>query len=314
VAERIEVETVPDALVGQRIDRIVALLADVARSRAANLIAEGKVTIDGIAVDKPSQNVSAGSSLTIDVDRVAARLAPEPSIEVPTVYVDRDVIVVDKPAGLVVHPGSGVGHGTMVHGLLARFPELVAVGPADRPGIVHRLDRGTSGLLMVARNERARSALSDQLERRTVERRYCALVLGHLDAEAGVIDAPLGRSPRSATRRAIVADGRPARTHYEVIDRFGGTGSGATPPLTLLSCRLETGRTHQIRAHLSAIGHSVAGDDAYDGAIDGDLVAGLARPFLHAEVLGFDHPTTGDRLRFTSELPADLRAALDRVG
>ncbi len=307
VTEHIEVDSVPEALDGQRIDRIVAFVADVPRSRANVLIAAGDVLVDGKPVERPSIKVASGSSLSIELDRPDDGLEPDPAIEIQTVHVDDDVIVVDKEAGLVVHPGSGVTGSTMVNGLLARFPELAGVGEKDRPGIVHRLDRGTSGLLMVARNEASLASLSDQLKRRTVERQYRTLVFGHVEADAGVIDAPLGRSPRDAVRRAVVAGGRPARTHYEVVDRIGTDAD----PFTLLECRLETGRTHQIRAHLCAIDHPVAGDTTYGGSVEGTpLATKLQRPFLHAETLGFDHPVSGDRLRFSSDLPVDLVEAL----
>jgi len=222
-------------------------------------------------------------------------------------------VVVDKPAGLVVHPGAGRAAGTLVNGLLDRFPEMAAAPWPDpaRPGIVHRLDKGTSGLLMVARQPAALAPLVGQLAARTVERRYVTLVWGEVADDRGVIEAPLARSGSDPTRMAVRADGRPAVTSYEVAERRRG--------VTLLRCTLQTGRTHQVRVHLAAIGHPIVGDDRYTagtrrpGAGSPGPVARVlppGRPFLHAEVLGFDHPTTGERLRFTSELPADLRRAL----
>lgn len=333
--EPFAVDALPDALDGERIDRIVALVADVPRSQAARLIARGGVAVDGRIVDKPSVRVRSGSSVAFAVERRPPGAVADDSVAVPVVHVDDHVIVVDKPAGLVVHAGAGVQGTTLVNGLLASYPELAGIGEPDRPGIVHRLDRGTSGLLMVARSSAAHRALSEQLRSRAVERRYRALVLGHVEAESGVIDAPLGRSPAQPTKRAVVADGRPARTHYEVLGRFGpdapllpvpgGERSPSPPPrgpeiaprpaTTLLRCRLETGRTHQIRAHLAAIGHPVAGDDPYGGSVAGTALAPLLdRPFLHAELLGFDHPETGERLRFTSPLPADLTRVLAAAG
>ena len=221
------------------------------------------------------------------------------------VHADADVIVVDKPAGLVVHPGAGNEGGTLVNGLLHAFPELAAVGDPARPGIVHRLDRGTSGLLVVARTPAAYDALVGQLSRREVERRYAALVWGVPESGAGLVDAPVGRSPRDPTRMAVVAGGRDARTRYEVRTAF------ERPASALLTCRLETGRTHQIRVHLAAIGHPVVGDATYGGA---RAALALDRPFLHAEQLAFDHPTTGARLSFASALPADLEAVLATLG
>ena len=314
VVERFEIDALPEALADQRIDRIVAIVADVTRSQASRLIAAGAVQIDGEAVEKGSQRGELGAAVTIELEREDDRPQPDEGIHFGVVHVDDAVIVVDKPPGLVVHPGSGVRGATLVNGLLARFPELAGVGDVDRPGIVHRLDRGTSGLLMVARTEPARERLSAQLAERTVERRYRTVVLGHVESEGGVVDAPLGRSPNDATRRAVVAGGRPARTHYTVVARLPGEGVAGIA-CTLLTCTLETGRTHQIRAHLAAIGHPVLGDVVYGGSVgETSSVAPVSRPFLHAETLGFDHPVTGRRLRFTSELPddlADLLAALE---
>ncbi|MDQ6838017.1 MAG: RluA family pseudouridine synthase, partial [Actinomycetota bacterium] len=244
------------------------------------------------------------------------------SVTVSVLHADDDVIVVDKPAGLVVHPGAGHARGTLVQGLVATYPDLadlvarVEGDDAVRPGIVHRLDRGTSGLLMVARNEVARRSLVSQLAARTVERRYRALVVGTVAADEGLIDAPLGRSTSDPTRRAVRADGREARTSYSVVSRFGSPLAA-----TLVQCRLETGRTHQIRVHLAAIGHPLIGDGRYGGltvAGDAGVVGGSpdrhGRPWLHAETLGFDHPGSGHRMTFHSPLPVDLVDVLKRFG
>ena len=220
---------------------------------------------------------------------------------VETRHVDDDVIVVAKPAGLVVHPGAGHAGGTLVNGLLARFPELEQVGDRSRPGIVHRLDRDTSGLMVVARSPLAYDALVDALGRREVDRRYTALVWGRPDAPRGAIDAPIGRSTTRRTRMAVREGGREARTSYEVMREFDD------PMVTLLECRLETGRTHQIRVHLAAIGHPVVGDAAYRGARS---TLALARPFLHAATLAFDHPRLGEPVRFDEPLPDELTAVL----
>ncbi|MEM7339156.1 MAG: RluA family pseudouridine synthase [Actinomycetota bacterium] len=298
-------DEVPGALDDQRVDRVVSFVADLSRRVAQELIAARAVSLDGRDVTRASERVRAGQRLTFSYERESRAPEADPSVEVPVVHVDVHVVVVDKPAGMVVHPGSGVRGATMVNGLLAQFPELATVGEADRPGIVHRLDRGTSGLLMVARTAGAHAALVGQLQERTVLRRYETLVEGRVDAESGTIDAPLGRSPRDATRRAVVADGLDARTHYEVLARHREPDrSGPAAVCTSLECRLETGRTHQIRAHLSAIGHPVIGDVDY-GA-ESDAVLGRGRPFLHARDLGFEHPTTGELMMFTSPLPDDL--------
>ncbi|MEM8926340.1 MAG: RluA family pseudouridine synthase [Actinomycetota bacterium] len=314
------VEVVPDALDGQRVDRVVSLMADISRSDSGRLVAAGAVTVDGRPVGKASIKVATGQTVCFRFTPPDDALVADPSVEVPVVHADDDVIVVDKPAGLVVHPGAGVRATTMVNGLLARFPELTGVGEPDRPGIVHRLDRGTSGLLAVARSQRAYESLVGQLADRSVERRYRCLVAGHVEADGGLIDAPLGRSPRQATIRAVVADGRPARTRYEVRRRgmvAVAPGEASPPdtadpgePVSELSCRLETGRTHQIRAHLAAIGHPVVGDPDYGGPSLVEAPTPLRRPFLHAEELAFRHPVDGTEQRFTAELPADLTALL----
>jgi 23S rRNA pseudouridine1911/1915/1917 synthase len=293
------------ALDGERIDRAVALLTGLSRAQVTDLVAAGAVSVDGRPVLTRSVRVRTGQGLTVACEDTgtASGPQPDPSIAVHTVYEDPDLLVIDKPAGLVVHPGSGTPAGTLVNGLLARYPELVGVGedPA-RPGIVHRLDRGTSGLLVVARSPEAFGSLVDMLAAHEVERRYEALVWGEVAEGSGVIDAPLGRSAHDPTRRALRHDGKQARTQYRVLERF-------TEPveLTLLECRLETGRTHQIRVHLQAIGHAVVGDATYGGARPHVV---LDRPFLHAAALAFDHPLTGEPLRFTSPLPADLAAVL----
>jgi 23S rRNA pseudouridine1911/1915/1917 synthase len=301
-------ETIPSALDGERVDRVVSLLTACSRAEASVLVAEGAVLVAGRPVTKPSTKVTEGSVLTITRDPVAAPagIEADPGVSVAVVHEDGDVLVVDKPPGLVVHPGAGNATGTLVHGLVARYPELTGVGPADRPGIVHRIDKETSGLLMVARTERAYRSLRAQLDERTVGRRYVTLAWGHLDAGSGVIDAPIGRSGREPTRMTVASSGREARTRYEVVQTFSDPAA-----LTLLRCQLETGRTHQIRVHLAAIGHPVVGDARYGGKHA--PLADVPRFFLHAEHLAFDHPATGERLSFDAPLPSDLLAVLARV-
>jgi 23S rRNA pseudouridine1911/1915/1917 synthase len=260
VTER--VETVPAALDGQRVDRVVAMVTGLSRTEASALVSAGAVAVDGRVVSRGADRLQEGQVLVLDAPEPAEEPRPQPDagIEVPIVYADDDVVIVDKPADLVVHPGAGHDDGTLVNGLLALFPEIAEVGQPDRPGIVHRLDRGTSGLLAVARSERAYESLVAQLQ---------------------------------------------ARTRYEVEHRF------AEPtPTSEVVCRLETGRTHQIRVHLSAIGHSVVGDDRYHGVRQS---LPCPRPFLHAEHLGFVHPGTGEDVAFDSALPADLVAVLAQV-
>jgi len=312
---------VPAGLDGQRIDRVVSFVTGRPRADAAAMVDDSRVRVDGAIVTSRSRKVRTGAVVEVD-------LPPEPEgpqrdvgVDLVVVHADEHVIVVDKPAGLVVHPGAGNAAGTLVNGLLGRFPDMAARTwlDAGRPGIVHRLDKGTSGLLMVARTPAALGDLSAQLQARTVERRYLALVWGSVEAADGVVDAPIGRSVSDPTRMTVRADGRRAVTRYEVVTRW------ATPqPTTLVRCALETGRTHQIRVHLAAIGHPVVGDARYRaggrggagrrGAAGGRGETNVAvapgmgpgRPFLHAAVLGFDHPASGERLRFESELPEDL--------
>lgn len=304
--------TVPGALDGERLDRAVALVAGLTRSEVDRLVAAGQVTVGRKVVTNRSRRVREGERVRIDgpmgEDRSAVP-ASDAGVEVPVVYSDDAVVVVDKPAGLVVHPGAGNREGTLVHGLLARFPDLAAMAVADerdRPGIVHRLDKGTSGLLVVARTSQAKARLTAQLSDRTMGREYLALVSGDLESDAGLIDAPLGRSDVDPTRIRVQAGGRPARTRYEVLQRFAGAHEA-----TLVRCRLETGRTHQIRVHLASIGHPVVGDDRYGGPSLPSLPPG--RPFLHAASLSFDHPVTGERLRFESPLPDDLVRCLTTI-
>lgn len=298
-------EVVGSALDGLRLDRAVALVADVSRSVAARLVATGGVRLDGAVVTSGTRRVTAGESLAVAVDR---RDDPRPEAEedvaFETVLEDADLIVVDKPAGLVVHPGAGHDRGTLVNGLLARYPEIAGVGDAYRPGIVHRLDRGTSGLMVVARTERAYLLLVEQLRSHQPQRVYCTLVRGQPEAASGVIDAPIGRSSRNPQRMTVTDRGRAARTGYTVERRYSEPARAA-----LLSCRLETGRTHQIRVHLGAIGHPVVGDPTYgSGRIDS--VFGLSRPFLHARSLSFTHPVSGGAVQLESTLPSDLAAVL----
>lgn len=294
-------ETIPSVLAGERLDRVVAMLTELPRSEVTALVAEGRVSVNGRAVTTKSRRLSEGEVLAVDLpEKGSGELVAEPDVEVAIVHADEHVVVVDKPPGLVVHPGAGHPTGTLVQGLLARFPDLAAVGDdPSRPGVVHRLDAGTSGLLVVARTPEAYRSLVEQLQARTVERRYLALVAGHMEAPAGVVDAPIGRSETDPTRMAVRADGRDARTRYEVEQRFDEPAA-----CTLVACRLETGRTHQIRVHLAAIGHPVVGDPRYGSS--GGLRS--PRPFLHAFHLAFDHPGTGERVSWTSPLPPDLES------
>ena len=297
-------EVVPRALDGQRLDRVVALVTGASRSEAASLVDDGAVEVTGSVVTTRSHRVAEGDVLDIDAPEAVpdADLAPGPDVPVPVVHEDAHLVVVDKPAGLVVHPGAGQHAGTLVNGLLARYPEIRDVGQHDRPGIVHRLDKGTSGLMLVARTPEAYDGLVALLAAHEVDRRYRTLVWGIPSSPTGLVDAPIGRSSRERTRMAVTVRGKPARTWYDVVRTYHDPVA-----VSELRCRLETGRTHQIRVHLASIGHRVVGDARYGGERQS---LPMARPFLHAERLALDHPITGEAIDESSPLPDDLRAVL----
>jgi 23S rRNA pseudouridine1911/1915/1917 synthase len=294
---------VPAALAGERIDRAVALLTGWSRAEVQVLIDDAAVQVDGRTVIK-SRRLVEGEVVELLAEPEAVGNPTAQDIPIVVVSEDADVIVIDKPAGLIVHPGAGHPDGTLVNGLLNRFPELAAVGDPARPGIVHRLDANTSGLLAVARTPAAYDALVAALAARTVDRGYLALVWGVPDSGSGIVDAPIGRSVRRPTRMAVREGGRQARTRYAVERTY------EDPEVSLLRCTLETGRTHQIRVHLAAINHAVVGDPAYGGIRSG---LDIGRPFLHAATLAFTHPVTGEPQQFASELPPDLVRVLDRL-
>ena len=294
---------------GARLDRWLARrLPELSRMRVQALIAAGRALVDGRAV-KAAHRVQAG-------ERVEVAIPPPPrdglepeAVPLRVVFEDAHVLVVDKPAGMVTHPGAGRIDGTLAAAALAHAPEMAGVGSARRPGIVHRLDKGTSGLIVLAKTQAAYDGLTAQLARRTVSRRYLALAQGALRRAEGVVDAPIGRDPRSRIRMAIVPEGRGKRavTHYRVLERFG---RGALA-VTLLECRLETGRTHQIRVHVASLGHPLLGDDTYRGRrpapagdpVLADLVSELGGVALHAAGLAFTHPVTGAPMSFTCPSP-----------
>lgn len=298
MAEEFEV---PESLAGERLDRMLAMLTGWTRSEVQTLVETGAVLVGGVRVPK-SRRLEHHDLIEVLAEPEAPGLPQaDPSVPVVVRYEDADVVVVAKPAGLVVHPGAGHPDRTLVNGLLARYPEMATVGDPARPGIVHRLDRGTSGLLVVARSQTAYDGLVALLAAHDVERRYVALVWGTPQSSRGVIDAPIGRSVRRPTRMAVSEGGRVARTAYEVVASY------REPEVSLLHCRLETGRTHQIRVHLQAIDHPVVGDAAYGGS-RAALV--LDRPFLHAAGLAFDHPVTGERIVVEEPLAPELEAVL----
>jgi 23S rRNA pseudouridine1911/1915/1917 synthase len=292
------------SLAGERVDRAVALLTGWSRADVAALVEQGAVRVAGQAVAK-SRRLAEGEEVEVEGEPEADAPPVAEPVEFAVVHADDDLAVVVKPAGLVVHPGAGHETGTLASGLLHRYPEIATVGDPMRPGIVHRLDRDTSGLMVVARSPRAYEALTAALAARTIERRYLALGWGRFDARRGTIDAPIGRSATRRTRMAVREAGKGARTGYEVLTQF------EHPICALVECKLETGRTHQIRVHLAAIGHPIVGDGTYGGDRH-PLRPG--RPFLHAHALALIHPVTGQRLEFSDPLPPELAAVLSSLG
>lgn len=285
---------------GQRIDKYIAVeVSDLSRSLVQKLIEEGLVTVNG-AVTKASYRIGTGDDILIRVPPPKeVELVAEP-IPLDIVYEDQDVIVVNKPAGMVVHPAYGHRSGTLVNAVLAHCPELAGLNGTQRPGIVHRLDKDTSGLIVVAKNKATKQSLQRQFKRREVEKLYLVLVERRLEPERGIIEAPIGRDPKRRKRMAVVSGGREARTEYQVLERF--------PRHTLVEVKPKTGRTHQVRVHFSSIGHPVAGDRIY-GFRKQRLE--LKRQFLHAQTLGFKLPSSGRYVEFTAELPGDLKEVLE---
>lgn len=287
---------------GERLDATLARWLAEPRARAQRRIAAGEVTLDGAATSRPTKSHRLEGGQRVRV-RVPSPTGPSPPPEpVPVRWRDEHLLIVAKPAGLVVHPGAGVHEGTLVDALQAMGEQLAPGDDPDRPGVVHRLDRGTSGLLIVARTETARERLQQALADRTVRRRYWALVDGVPRQRAATIDAPIARHPRKRTVFTTASDGREAVTHYEVIADHGRAAE--------LDVTLETGRTHQVRVHLSALGHPLCADRAYGASPLGAQELGLQRPALHAAGIAFHHPVTGEPIELSDPLPDDLRAAV----
>jgi 23S rRNA pseudouridine1911/1915/1917 synthase len=306
--------TVPDDSESVRLDRFLAsMLPEHSRSQIQRLIKEGHVQVAAKAA-KANQSVKTGQSVTIDIPEPTEPIPQPEALPLPILYQDKDLIVVDKPAGMVVHPAAGHESGTLVNALLHHVDDLSGIGGEKRPGIVHRLDRGTSGLMVVAKNDAAHEELARQFHDREVEKEYLALVWGEVMAGRR-IDAPIGRDPNDRKKMSAaslrVRRSRSAVTRIVRAEHFG-------PALTLVQVAIHTGRTHQIRVHLSTIGHPIVGDAVYGGVhrrVPGDLRAltHLERPFLHAAHLVFKHPEDGRTMDFTSALPADLQTVLDAV-
>ena len=276
---------------GQRLDVFAAELAGVTRSRAGSLMKDGCVTVDGTAQTKAGFKLKPGMAVAVEVPEPVPARAQAEDIELRVVYQDQDVAVVFKPSGMVVHPAAGNPSGTLVNALLRHLDNLSGIGGELRPGIVHRIDKDTSGLLLVAKNDMAHLSLSEQIRAHTVHRAYKAVVIGSMKEDAGTVDAPIGRHPTDRKRMAIVPGGREAVTHWRVLERLRGA--------TLIECRLTTGRTHQIRVHMASIGHPVLGDPVYGPKKSPYPVAG--GQLLHAYRVGFEHPRTGETLIFEAE-------------
>ncbi len=297
---------VPEGLAGERIDVALARLLGLSRTKAADMVASGAVELDGHAAAK-GDRVHEGQWLDVSLDEPAPSVLanPEPVLGMSIVFEDDEVVVVNKPAGVAAHPSPGWSGPTVVGGLLATGHQLASAGAAERQGIVHRLDVGTTGLMMVAKSDRAYSALKEQFRDRTVDKVYRALVQGHPDPLSGTIDAPIGRHPRSDWRMAVVTGGRPSITHYDTQEAF--------PHASYLRINLETGRTHQIRVHMAAMKHPCVGDTTYGADPTLSKRLGLDRQALHAGELAFTHPASGERVRLTSDDPRDMVIALARL-
>ena len=299
----------PPTLDAIRVDRIISMLTGLSRSEANTMVSEGSVSVNGKVVVKSSQVLEEGQHLVAVLPAPDTGIVePDPSVPVEVVLDDIDFAVINKAAGQVVHPGAGQRTGTLVAGLLALFPQMQALsdeGLSDpfRPGIVHRLDKGTSGVLVVAKTVEGLLSLRDQLASREMDRTYLGLVEGHVAEERGVVDAPIGRSTRTPTLMAVRADGRPARTGYEVLERIDKPQA-----VTLLRLTLDTGRTHQIRVHMSTIGHPVVNDPRYGHRRDRRLPE--ERFWLHSRTLSFVHPRTRAPVTAGAPLPEDLAALL----
>lgn len=293
---------ISDTQQGRRLDVVLAEKTKPLESRAniQRSIRAGLISIDGITTTRSSTKVISGQIIRVKPpkDYLAPAITPS-ELSLDIVFEDDDIAIIDKPAGMVVHSGAGHLTDTMANAAVTRWPKISSVGDTDRPGIVHRLDRDTSGLLIIALNPTAYNNLTLMIKKHEIERIYTALVHGHPKSSTGTIDAPIGRDPHHRTRQAVNAGGRPALTHYEVIREIG--------QFSFIKVRLETGRMHQIRVHMTAIGHPIVGDQTY-GKRQG--IANLRRQFLHASKLTFNHPISSEKISVTSKLPDDLQSAI----
>jgi 23S rRNA pseudouridine1911/1915/1917 synthase len=327
---------IPDVETGGRLDRLLAAhIGDLSRTRLKGLIEAGAVTVDGRTIRDPGYRVNSAAAINVEVPPPVPATPSAEAIPLNVVYEDDDIIVIDKPNGLVVHPAAGHWTGTLVNALIAHCgTSLSGIGGEKRPGIVHRLDKDTSGLMVVAKNDRAHKGLAAQFaghgrDGRPFERGYLAFVWGAPDRPRGTIDRPIDRHKTVRSRMAIQRGGREAVTHWQVLERFGGPKSPAKSAkrdgwvASLLECTLETGRTHQIRVHLASIGHPLLGDSVYGAGYRSKAallpesaqtaVRDLGRQALHAHILSFEHPVNGKIMRFRSELPPDLARLHDKL-
>jgi 23S rRNA pseudouridine1911/1915/1917 synthase len=298
---------VPLRLAGLRLDQVLAdLLPDFSRNRLAGFIKGGAVTVDGLVAQPKSKLIGGETIVAMLAPREEDHAFMPENISLSVVHEDKDVLVIDKPAGLVVHPAAGNWGGTLLNAVLFHHPAATTI---PRAGIVHRLDKDTSGVMVVAKTEAAQTALVRQLQARSVSRTYVALVRGHVPNE-GTVDAAIGRHPHTRTKMAVLREGgKPAVTHYRVIDRL--------PYHTLIECKLETGRTHQIRVHMQSVGHPLEGDPLYGGSMTGiapharELIRAFGRQALHARRLAFEHPATGKNVSFEASVPDLMREFID---
>ncbi len=286
---------------GERLDRVLSeLLPDLSRAHIQRLIKKGEITVKGTTVVKPSTRLEGGETVTINIPPVEPQLLLAERIPLDIIYQDDEVVVVNKPAGMVVHPATGHSSGTLVNALLAHVPQLALVGGTRRPGLVHRLDKDTSGLIVVALTEVTRLAIKAQFQERTVRKSYLALVEGVLSPPEGMVDAPVGRSKHRRKRMAVTRDGREAQTEYHTLEAYDAH--------TLVMAFPKTGRTHQIRVHFAFLGHPLAGDQVYGRR---KQTVPLKRQFLHAQYLTFTLPASGRELTLTAPLPGDLTHVLN---
>ncbi len=293
--------TIDPEMDGERLDAALTyLFPEQSRSRFQKLIKDGHVFVNNSVTLKPGFRLYEGDTVSIDIPAPEEPSVLPEKMDLDIVYEDADVILVNKPKGMVVHPAAGHYSGTLVNGLLWHCTDLSGINGVLRPGIVHRIDKDTTGIVIACKNDRAHNSIASQLKAHTIKRRYYAIVTGNLKDEEGCIDAPIGRNPSDRKKMAVVQDGKHAVTHYRVLERFG--------QYTFVECALETGRTHQIRVHMAHIGHPLLGDEVYSKAKSRFKTEGQC---LHAYLLGFVHPSTGEYMEFTSDLPEIFKKILD---